>query len=84
MANYSINVTDNGDGSWTLTNVYRAPGQKASGANTSAGGSQVLGPTRSGGDAVGTTTGWTYQGTLGQVFYDAGVICAADLAKNGN
>lgn len=84
MANYSANITDNGNGSWTLTNVYRAPGQTASGANTSAGGSQVLTPTRSGGDAVGTTTGWTYQPSVLQAFYEAGVIAAADLAKNGN
>jgi len=31
VANYSINVTDNGDGTWALNGVQRAPTTNASG-----------------------------------------------------
>lgn len=31
MANYGINLTDNGDGTFTITNVFRAPTTSASG-----------------------------------------------------
>lgn len=34
MANYSVNVTDNLDGSWTLTSVLRAPTTPASGGTS--------------------------------------------------
>ncbi len=34
MANYSVNVTDNGDGNFTLTSVLRSPSTPASGGTS--------------------------------------------------
>ena len=81
MANYLVQVSDNGDGSYTLSGVFRAPTNLGSGSTN-------LTPTRSGGDAVGKTTGWTgnlggFVGNVGEVLSKAIPIVEADTALNG-
>lgn len=78
MANYQIGLTDNGDGSFTLTSCTRG----------SSGGLSLL-PTRSGGDAVTKQFGWTgvnggFIGQPSQVVQQAVIMIAADRSVLSN
>jgi hypothetical protein len=72
MANYSINLTDNGNGSFGVTTVLRAPTTVASGGTTLNAAAQFN-------DAASSNT-WL---ALGDALFRAGIMCADDRAKNG-
>lgn len=77
MASYFIQILDNADGSFTLASCLRG----------STGGVNLL-PTRSGGDAVSKTFGWSgqnggFQGQPGEVLFKAIAILEADRGLNG-
>lgn len=79
MASYFIQILDNLNGSFNIASCLRG----------STGGQSLL-PVRSGGDAVGTTTGWTiagsgggFQGNIAEVAGKLATILAADRALNG-
>lgn len=77
MAAYAAYVIDNGNGSFTLSKVMRAPT-----AVTITGGTDLT-PPATGGGPVGTTTGLTFTGFLGDAWQRVTEICAADRAYNG-
>lgn len=72
MANYSINLTDNGDGSFAVTNVKRAPSTVASGGTELNASAQQA-------DAASSNT-WL---ALTDALQRAHIMCVDDRSKNG-
>jgi hypothetical protein len=71
MANYSINLTDNGNGFYTVTDVHRSPTTLASGGTELNAADQQA-------DAASTNSV-----SLTDALYRAHIMCVNDRAKNG-
>jgi len=92
MASYSVNVTDNGDGSWTLAAVLRGPSTVASGGtslitNTFVQNSATGALTSDSGFLAGATTTTDGLGhslrSPGDVLERAKALIALDRSYNG-
>ena len=81
MANYAVNIVDNGDGTWTLSGIFRTPAAFASGGTnlntiTASTGFQQAGTTSS--DGLGHQ-----MRNPGEVLQRAGTMIFADRSLNG-